>query len=157
MIYPIVIGASLLLLTGCATLTGVAPSTAPPSDSATQQMDHAKRFFVAHKAIRGGYEIIFHVMPAPEGMGFSRKDYHLMVSVLQGGKPLTNLIVSSDAKHPDGSFEPRSPMMQMGNWYMAHYNLDPGTGRHFITIAFDRLGKHYFSSIYYPEAALVAP
>ncbi|MDX8407885.1 MAG: hypothetical protein R8L58_05820, partial [Mariprofundaceae bacterium] len=98
--YPMIAGAGLLLLAGCANLTGMSAQTPPASDSATRQMDHKADFFVTRKGIRDGYEIIFHVMPAPEGTGFSRKDYHLMVSVLQDGKPLTNLTVYSDVKHP---------------------------------------------------------
>jgi len=71
--------------------------------------------------------------------------------ILQNSKPLTNLTVYSDVKHPDDSFEPRLPMMRMGKWYMTHYNLNHEPGRHFITIAFDKAGKHYVSSIHYPE------
>jgi len=150
--WPLLIGASLLLA-GCATFEDK-PAASLQGEASTAPMNHKKDFFAARKAISDDYEIIFHIMPAPNGVGFSRTDYHLMVSILQGGHTLTDLAVSSDVRHPDGSFEPRLPMMLMGEWYMAHYNLDHEPGQHFITIAFDANGKHYSSSINYPEAVM---
>lgn len=156
MIYAMLLSAAVLL-TGCAVLTEESVKTAQPSSATTLHMDHKKDFFAARKGIRDGYEIIFHIMPAPEGLGYSRKNYHLMVSILQDSKPLTNLTVYSDVKHPDGSYEPRLPMMRMGDWYMTQYNLSHEPGRHFITIAFDVSGKHYVSSIQYPEFVISSP
>ncbi|MDQ6993590.1 MAG: hypothetical protein Q9M31_08940 [Mariprofundus sp.] len=155
-IYPLLFSTSLLL-SGCAGVTGESVKTGQLSDSATEQMDHKTDFFAARKGLRDGYEIIFHIMPAPEGAGFSRKDYHLMVGILQDSKPLTNLTVYSDMKYPDGSFEPRLAMMRMGEWYMTHYNLSHEPGQYLITIAFDVSGKHYNSSIHYPEFAIPSP
>jgi len=63
-------------------------------------------------------------MPAPEGEGYSRSLYHLMVSIEQDNNPITDLVLSSEVKHPDGVTEKNSPMMQMGKWYMSLYNLD---------------------------------
>jgi len=116
-------------------------------------MDHKKDFFVAHKGISGGYEMIFHVMPAPEGTGFSRSLYHLMVSVQKNGQPVTNLKLYSSAKHPDGSVESKMPMMLMGDWYMALYNLSHEKGQHWLTVSFEQAGKIYSSGVYYPERA----
>ncbi len=76
LIYPFLV-AVLLLAGGCSTT-----DSAPPSaQSARAGMDHSRDFYVAHKGIGKGYELIFHVMPAPEDDEFSRSQYHLMVSV----------------------------------------------------------------------------
>jgi len=114
-------------------------------------MNHRKSFFVARKGIDDGYVVIFHVMPAPEGMGYSRKYYHLMVSIVKDGMPLTGLQVYSDVKHPDGSSQKEEKMMRMGDWYLTRYNLSHDLGRHWLTIHFEASGKKYTSGIYYPE------
>jgi len=120
-------------------------------NAAGQKMEHEKSFFVARKGIEDDYVVIFHVMPAPEGEGYSREYYHLMVSIVRDGKPLTNLRVYSEVKHPDGSLEKKELMVQLGKWYMARYKLSHEQGRHQITVTFERSGKKYFSGIYYPE------
>ncbi len=106
--------------------------------------------FIARKGIEDGYVITFHVMRAPEGMGYSRVYYHLMVNIVKDKKPLTNLQVSSKVKHPNGTAE-KMDMMLMGKWYMARYNLNHEQGRHWITVWFEVAGKQYSSGIYYPE------
>jgi len=134
---------------GCSTL-----STPPQQNlSSPVAMEHKKDFFVAHKGISGGYEMIFHVMPAPEGLGYSRVNYHLMVSVQKEGKPITNLTLNSTVKHPDDSVEPKAPMMRMGDWYMALYNLSHEKGQHWLAVSFEQAGKTYSSGVYYPERA----
>jgi hypothetical protein len=151
----IVLMAMLSLLSACSTLTDSRSSSAEQKNSAVgaQAMDHKSTFFVAQKGVKDGYVFIFHVMPAPEGKGYSRTNYHLMVSVEKNGKPLTDLKMYSAVKHPDGSSIAKAPMMLMGNWYMALYNLSHEKGQHWLTVSFERAGKTYSSGVYYPERA----
>ncbi len=146
--------AALSLLGACSTMTNNHPQTGGHSNaSAAKGMDHKSTFFVAQKGVRDGYVFIFHVMPAPEGDGYSRILYHLMVSVEKDGHPLTDLKLYSSVKHPDGSIRPKAPMMRMGNWYMALYNLSHEKGQHWLTVSFEQAGKTYSSGVYYPERA----
>ena len=152
-VVPLIFIAASTLIAGCSI-----HSTSPHLESKQQTgMDHKKHFFVAHKGIEDDYEIIFHVMPAPEGNGFSRVQYHLMVSVQKDGSPVTGLILKSSVKHPDGSVEPAAPMMRMGNWYMALYNLSHEKGQHWLTVSFEKSGKTYSSGVYYPERPYLGP
>ncbi len=65
--------------------------------------------------------------------------------------PLTDLTLYSAAKHPGGETGAAQPMIRMGNWYMALYNLSHEQGRHWLPVLFDREGEHFSSGIYYPE------
>ncbi|MBL4776057.1 MAG: hypothetical protein JKY87_08420 [Mariprofundus sp.] len=118
-----------------------------------QSMDHKNDFFVARKGIEDGYVFIFHIMPAPEGETYSRSNYHLMVSVEKNNQALTHLVISSHIKHPDGSMEENTAMMQMGDWYMSLHNFDHVLGQHWVSVSFEMSGKKYSSGIYYPERA----
>jgi len=148
---------SFVVLSACSYTTASKHSTDVQQSQATNQavsnMDHKKRFFVARKGIEDGYVFTFHIMPAPLGEGYSRSLYHLMVSVEQNNKALTDLVLSSRVKHPDGKVEENSAMMLMGDWYMSLYNLDHEQGRHWITVSFKQAGKTYSTGIYYPERA----
>jgi len=141
--------AILSFTTACSTL--FTDSDRAEKINAKQSMDHANDFFVARKGLADGYEFIFHVMPAPEGEGFSRVNYHLMVSIEKNGVPVDNLKVYSDVKHPDGSYQEKTPMMKMGHWYMTAYNLSHEQGRHWMTVSFEVGGRSYSSGVYYPE------
>ncbi len=141
----------LSLITACSTLPTEDRSTQQKSEESSEIMDHESSFFVARKGVEDGYVFIFHIMPAPEGEGFSRTNYHLMVSVENKGQPLTHLKLYSDVKHPDGSYQAKAPMMIMGNWYMTHYNLSHEQGRHWVTVSFELSGRTYSSGVYYPE------
>jgi len=141
----------LLLLSACSTWSNMNQPESESSTDANQTMDHKKDYFVASEGVRDGYVFIFHVMPAPEGKGFSRTNYHLMVSIEKDGKPQTHLRLFSTVKHPDGTIETKVPMMKMGNWYMALYNLSHDKGRHWITASFEQDGQTYSSGVYYPE------
>lgn len=142
----------VILISACGALTGGKTTTAQQPNT-TQVMDHKSTFFVASKGVDDGYVFIFHIMPAPEGEGYSRIHYHLMVSIEKDGKPVTDLRLYSAAKHPDGSVQEKAPMMRMGDWYMALYNLSHEMGQHWLTVSFERAGKTYSSGVYYPERA----
>jgi len=119
------------------------------TDNHGQIMKHEQGFIV-RKGIRDDYTVIFHVMRAPKGMRHSKDHYHLMVVVEKNHKPITNLNMTSKVKHPDGTIE-QKPMMHMGEWYMAMYNLSHEQGRHWITVQFNISGKKYSAGTYYPE------
>jgi len=147
-----------LWLAGCAYLPGHDDpvewqKVKPVTQSSNKNMDHKNSFFVAQKAVQDGYVFIFHVMPAPEGKGYSRSLYHLMVSIEKDNKQLTDLVISARVKHPNGTVEENASMMQMGDWYMSLHNLNHEKGQHWITVSFEQGGKTYSSGIYYPERA----
>ena len=106
--------------------------------------------FIARKAIEDDYTVVFHVMRAPEGMRYSRNQYHLMVVVEKDGKPVPNLHLTSHVKHPDGTVEEKR-MSVVGNWHMAIYDLSHEQGRHWMTVSFTKDGKTYSAGAYYPE------
>ena len=106
--------------------------------------------FIVREGIRDGYTVVFHVMRSPKGMRYSKEQYHLMVVVEKEGRPITGLHMMSRVKHPDGSIE-QKPMMRMGEWYMALYNLNFDAGRHWITVEFKVDGEKYLAGTYYPE------
>jgi len=145
---PILMLLSLLGIGGCATHVA---ETANPVAQSSSVMDHQKDFYVTRKGLEDGYELIFHIMPAPEGTGYSRSDYHLMVSVEKDGQTVRDIALYSEVKHPDGSTMQRTAMMRMGAWYMARYNLSHEQGRHWLTVSFVQDGKHYEAGVYYPE------
>jgi len=138
----------LMLLAGCVTQK---EERAPSVSKSNTVMDHQDDFYVAHKGLEDGYELIFHIMPAPEGTGYSHRFYHLMVSVIKDGKTLRNITLYSAVKHPDGHIVKQTAMMRMGDWYMARYDLSHEQGRHWLTVSFVVGGKHYESGVYYPE------
>ncbi|MDQ6967859.1 MAG: hypothetical protein Q9M14_04170 [Mariprofundaceae bacterium] len=135
--------------TACSTLPG--GNERVEKTNINQSMDHENDFFVAREGLSDGYEFIFHIMPAPEGEGFSRINFHLMVSIEKNGIPVDDLKVYSDVKHPDGSYQAKTQMMKMGHWYMTVYNLSHEQGRHWITVSFEVSGRVYTSGVYYPE------
>ncbi len=144
-----VAGLFALLVSGC--VTAMPPA---PSDSAVQAsrvMDHQRDFYVARKGLADGYVLTLHIMPAPEGTGYSRTFYHLMAEVRHGGVVQDGLVLWSEVQHPDGRTEPRNRMVRIGSWYMARYDLSHDQGRHWLTVSFAWDGKRYSTGIYYPE------
>jgi len=125
----------------------------PAKASSNTKMDHKSNFFVARKGVNDGYVFIFHIMPAPEGEGYSHSNYHLMVSIEKDNQPVNGLSMSSRVKHPDGMVEEDASMMSMGDWYMSLYNLDHEKGRHWVSVSFEQAGKAYSTGVYYPERA----
>ncbi len=154
----IVLTGLLMVSTACSLLPGSGDpvewqKAKPAAQSSNKNMDHKNNFFVARKGIRDGYVFIFHIMPAPEGEGYSHSNYHLMVSVEKENKPISGLLLSANVKHPNGMVEKDSSMMQMGDWYMSLYNLDHEKGQYWITVSFEQAGKTYSTGVYYPERA----
>ncbi len=140
----------ILTLAIAVILMGQTPALAEhATDQHGRVMKHEEGF-IAKKGIRDDYTVIFHIMRSPEGMRYSKDQYHLMVVVEKNHKPVTGLQMISKVRHPDGTTE-QKPMMRMGEWYMALYNLSHEQGRHWITVQFNISGKKYSAGIYYPE------
>jgi len=112
-------------------------------------MEHLEGY-VVRKGIEDDYTVIFHVMRAPEGMRHSKEHYHLMVLVEKDGRPVSGLEMKSIVSHPNRTLETR-PMLKMGDWYMALYDLNHEQGRHHISVHFSVAGKAYSADAYYPE------
>ncbi len=140
----------IFALTIAATLVGQTPALAAHAATQHRQVMNHEQGFIAKKGIRDDYTVIFHVMRSPKGMRYSKDQYHLMVVVEKDDKPVLGLHMTSKVLHPDGTTEEK-PMMHMGEWYMALYNLGHDQGRHWITVQFKISGKKYSAGIYYPE------
>ncbi|MDQ6987839.1 MAG: hypothetical protein Q9M25_08565 [Mariprofundaceae bacterium] len=123
----------------------------PPTKADKANAMQHKEGFIAIKGIEDDYSVIFHIMRAPLGASYSRDEYHLMVSVEKGGQPLRGLRMSSTVRHPDDRIDEKADMPQLGDWYMARYNLDHEQGRHLISVHFEVNGEKYSARIYYPE------
>jgi len=123
----------------------------PPVRADTAHAMPHKEGFIAIKGIEDDYSVIFHIMRAPLGTSYSRNEYHLMVSVEKNGRALRGLRMSSTVRHPDDKVDDLAEMPQLGDWYMARYDLNHEQGRHLISVHFAVAGKKYSASIYYPE------
>ncbi len=103
--------------------------------------------FLKRKEI-GGYDVSFHVMKAKSGkeMGGS---HDFMIKVEKDGKALTNIVMNTKVKHPDGREESKKAMV-MGDWLMAGYDLGH-EGKHQMMILFKTAdGKKHKGGVYYP-------
>lgn len=120
-------------------------------DQHPSSMRHGQGF-IAIKGIRDGYSVIFHIMRAPQGAGYSRDEYHLMVSIEKEGRTLRGLAVKSTIRHPNGDIDFPENMVQLGDWYLARYNLNHDQGQHRISVDFRVGEKQYHAHIMYPEA-----
>ncbi|MDX8408347.1 MAG: hypothetical protein R8L58_08180 [Mariprofundaceae bacterium] len=112
------------------------------------RMGDKKGVFMATKEV-DGYAVTFHVMQAPEGMK-KGGSHHLMVKVEKDGKIVSDLVANSKAAHPNGKSESKM-LMQMGDWYMAAYDLDH-PGQHELMVLFKTSdGAKHFAGVHYPE------
>ncbi len=136
--------ANMFALTIAAILMGQSPALAAHAVTQQRQVMNHEQGFIAKKGIQDDYTVIFHVMR------YSKDQYHLMVVVEKDDKPVLGLHMTSKVLHPDGTTEEK-PMMHMGEWYMALYNLGHDQGRHWITVQFKISGKKYSAGTYYPE------
>jgi len=116
----------------------------------TSTMKH-EQGFIAIKNIDGIHSVTFHIMRAPDGTGYSRDEYHVMVSIEKNRKPVHGLQVSSEVIHPDGSTEGYNRMVELDGWYMARFRFGHDQDKHLVSVRFSDRGKSYVSSIYYPE------
>jgi len=95
-----------------------------------------------------GYSVSFHIMKAKPGkeMGGS---HDFMIKVEKGGKALTNIVMNTKVKHPNGKAESKKAM-KMGDWLMAGYDLSH-EGRHQMMVLFKTAdGKKHKGGVYYP-------
>ncbi len=104
--------------------------------------------FLVKKEI-DGYQVSFHVMKAGKHSSHGAA-YSFMIKIEKNGKAITNAIVNSRAIHPVGESESRM-MMNMGDWYMANYDLSH-KGRHQLMVLFKTSdGAKHFGGVFYPE------
>jgi len=132
-------------------LTGSALALAGEADAHQPAAMQHEQGFIAIKGIEDEYSVIFHIMQAPQGASFSHDEYHLMVSIEKDGKALRGLPVRSTVRHPNGEIDELADMPQLGDWYMARYNLNHEQGRHHIFVDFKVSGTNYSADVYYPE------
>jgi hypothetical protein len=109
-------------------------------------MDHSKTFLV--KTEIDGYTITFHVMDSTESMRHMGPQ-SLMVKIEKDGAVVTAEKANSKVIHPDGK-EESNPMMAMGDWLMAGYDLGH-EGKHQLMVLFKSSdGNKHFAAVYYP-------
>lgn len=115
-------------------------------DSMGSNMSQNKMFL--EKKDIDGYTVSFHVM-ADEGMGHGGT-HNIMIKVEQQGAIVKNLKINSKVIYPDGSEESK-PLMAMGDWQMAGYDLKK-SGKHQLMVLFKTAdGKKHFGGLYYGQ------
>ncbi len=101
-----------------------------------------------------GYAVTFHVMnatamPGAEKMG-RHGAHHLMVKVERDGKVVSGLVANSKVVYPNGKEESK-PLMAMGDWLMAAYDLGR-VEKHQLMLLFKTTdGKKHFGGVHYPQ------
>lgn len=96
-----------------------------------------------------GYTVSFHVMAAEEGMNHGGS-HNLMIKVDQQGAAVKGVQMNSKVIYPDGTEESK-PLMIMGDWQMAGYDLK-NSGKHQLMVLFKTAdGKKHFGGLYYGE------
>ncbi len=94
-----------------------------------------------------GYMVSFHVMKAKPGKEMGGT-HDFMIKVEKNGKALTDLVMNTKVKHPNGSSETKKTM-KMGDWLMAGYDLGH-KGKHQLMILFKTAdGKKHKGGVYY--------
>jgi len=87
----------------------------------------------------------------PQGEGQDAPSHNVMIKIEKDGKAITDLVANSKATHPNGQSESKM-MMQMGDWYMAAYDLGH-PGQHQVMVLFKTAdGVKHFGGIDYPES-----
>lgn len=112
--------------------------------------DHASTMgevFLVEKEI-DGYDVSFHVMKAKPGKEMGGT-HDFMIKVEKDGKVLTDIVMNTKVKHPNGSSESKKAM-KMGSWLMAGYDLGH-KGKHQLMILFKTAdGQKHKGGVYYP-------
>ena len=96
-----------------------------------------------------GYDVSFHIMQAKPGKEMGGT-HDFMIKVEKDGKVISNIIMNTKVKHPNGSSETKKTM-KMGDWLMAGYDLGHA-GKHQMMILFRTAdGKKHKGGVYYPS------
>ncbi len=105
------------------------------------------KMFLVKKEI-DGYDVTFHVMKAKLGKEMGGT-HDFMIKVEKDGKALTDIVMNTKVKHPDGSSETKKTM-KMGDWLMAGYDLGHD-GKHELMVLFKTAdGEKHKGGVYYP-------
>ncbi|MBN0987080.1 hypothetical protein [Amphritea pacifica] len=116
------------------------------NSSAMPQAMTGNQMFLEKKDI-DGYTVSFHVMPAEEGMSHGGS-HNLMIKVDKDGATVKGVQVNSKVVYPDGTEESK-PLMAMGDWQMAGYDLK-ASGKHQLMVLFKTAdGKKHFGGLHY--------
>lgn len=124
----------------------------PMSAMASSHDAHAghgqqQKMFLEKKMI-DGFAVSFHVMPATGGMNHGGS-HNLMIKVERDGAAVTGYKANSKVIHPDGREESR-PLMAMGDWQMAGYDLQE-SGKSQLMVLFKTAdGAKHFGGVFYP-------
>ncbi len=95
-----------------------------------------------------GYDVSFHVMKAKPGKEMGGT-HDFMIKVEKNGKVVTDIVMNTKVKHPNGKAETKKAM-KMGDWLMAGYDLGH-KGKHQLMILFKTAdGKKHKGGVYYP-------
>ncbi|WP_372596780.1 hypothetical protein [Amphritea sp.] len=116
------------------------------NSSAMPQAMTDNQMFLEKKDI-DGYTVSFHVMAAEEGMSHGGS-HNLMIKVDKDGTTVKGVQVNSKVVYPDGTEESK-PLMAMGDWQMAGYDLK-ASGKHQLMVLFKTAdGKKHFGGLHY--------
>lgn len=116
------------------------------NSSAMPQAMTGNQMFLEKKDI-DGYTVSFHVMAAEEGMSHGGS-HNLMIKVDKDGTTVKGVQVNSKVVYPDGTEESK-PLMAMGDWQMAGYDLK-ASGKHQLMVLFKTAdGKKHFGGLHY--------
>ncbi len=94
-----------------------------------------------------GYEVTFHVMKAAGDMQHGGTQ-NLMVMVQKNKRALTNLLANSKVIAPDGRGVSK-PMMLMGQWYMAGYDMTANGSYQLMVLFKTEDGQKHFGGVRY--------
>ncbi|MEH6472774.1 MAG: hypothetical protein V7752_16140 [Halopseudomonas sp.] len=118
------------------------------SHSTMAQNPGGSKMFLEKRDI-DGYTVSFHVMEAAEGMRHGGS-HNLMVKVEKGANAISEIQANSKVVYPDGKEESK-PLMKMGDWYMAGYDLQDG-GKNQVMVLFKTPdGKKHFGGVHYTK------
>ena len=99
------------------------------------------------KKMIDGYSVTFHVMKAKPGKEMGGT-HDFMIKVEKDGKVISDIVMNTKVKHPNGSSETKKTM-KMGDWLMAGYDLGH-EGKHQLMILFKTAdGKKHKGGVYY--------
>jgi len=94
------------------------------------------------------FDVSFHVMAASKDMQHGGS-HNFMVKVEKEGKALHDVIINSKVIDPKGKAASK-PLMRMGDWYMAGYDLKT-KGQYQLLILFKAAdGSKHKGGVYYP-------
>ena len=115
--------------------------------SSVSSEQEASRPSFMDKIYIDGYEVTFHVMKTAGEMQHGGAQ-NLMIMVQKNKRAQTNLVVNSKIVDPAGR-EISKPMMLMGQWYMAGYDMNSRGSYQLMILFKDEDGQKHFGGVRY--------